>query len=66
MCPGAHRGQKPASDLLELELGLVVSHHVGSETLTQVPCKSNNKCCGPLIHPSALSLLPTFVSVRYL
>ena len=27
--PGAHRGQKRASDTLELELQMVESHHVG-------------------------------------
>lgn len=59
MYPGAHRCQKQASDLLELELWLVVSHHVGSGTLTQILCKSN-KCYAPLIHLSALSPLPTF------
>lgn len=28
--PGACRGQKMAADLLRLELGMIVSHHVGA------------------------------------
>ena len=34
--PGAHRGQKRASDPLELELQMVVSHQVGSRNGTWV------------------------------
>lgn len=32
--PGAHRGPKRASDLLRLELGKIVSHHVGAAKRT--------------------------------
>lgn len=33
---GAHRGQKVALDLLELELGMIVSHHMGAGDWTWV------------------------------
>ena len=40
MCvPGACRGQKKALDLLELELRMVVSHHVGAGNEILVFCK---------------------------
>jgi hypothetical protein len=34
--PGAHRGQKRASDTLKLELQMVENHHVGTRNQTQV------------------------------
>lgn len=43
--PGAGRGQKRAMHLLELELRMVVGHHVNAGTLSYTPhilCK--NKC----------------------
>ena len=40
--PVAHGVQKRALDPLELELQMVVSHHVGAENQTWVPWKSNN------------------------
>ena len=45
---GACGGQKKASDLLELELQVVVSNHMGTETRTQVPYDS--------MYPQPLSL----------
>lgn len=48
---GACRGQKRASDPLELKLRMVVSHQVGAGNRTQVLCKSN-KCSKLLIHLS--------------
>lgn len=40
--PSAHGSQK-VSDSLEIELGVIVSLHVGTENQTLVFCKSN-KC----------------------
>ena len=40
---GALKAKKKASDLLELELWMVVNHHVGAGNRTWVPCK-NNMC----------------------
>lgn len=42
MC-STHRGQKRASDPLELELWMVVSHHTGARNRAQVLCESS-KC----------------------
>lgn len=39
--PGACSGQKKASDPLELELGVAVSHTVGAGSWVQVLGKSN-------------------------
>jgi hypothetical protein len=36
----ANGGQKRASDPLELELKMAVSHHVGAENQIRVLCKS--------------------------
>lgn len=47
----AHRGQKRASNLPELELQKVVSSRVGAEKLTWVPWKSS-QCSWPLSHLS--------------
>jgi hypothetical protein len=41
--PDTQRDQKRESDCLELELQMVVSHHVDAGNQTQVLCKSN-KC----------------------
>jgi hypothetical protein len=49
---GACRGQNKVSDILELELQMVVSHHVGAEAQTQVLYKSN-KCSKLLSHLSS-------------
>lgn len=44
MCPGAGRGKKKrVSDLLDLELWMVMNHHVGSGKQTRVLGKSS-KC----------------------
>lgn len=40
--PGAYRGQK-VSDLLILELQMVVSHNVGAENKSQVLSRSNKR-----------------------
>lgn len=40
--PGAHRDQKDPSDPLELELLMVVSHHEGAGTRTQVLLKNKH------------------------
>jgi hypothetical protein len=48
---GVHRGQKRALEPLGVELQMVVSHHVGAESGTQVLCRSN-KCFKPLSHLS--------------
>lgn len=37
---GAHRGQKKTLNPLEVELEVVVSHHVGRGNHTQVLCKT--------------------------
>lgn len=42
MCPGAGRGKKSVSDLLDLELGMDMNHH-GSGKQTRVLSKSS-KC----------------------
>lgn len=39
--PGAYRGQKRVLELLELELEMVVSHHVGAGNLL---LWKNSKC----------------------
>ena len=39
--PGACEGQKRASNLLELEIQIVVSHHVGVGNRTQVIWRSS-------------------------
>lgn len=41
--PGTHRDQKKVLDAPDLELWIVVSHHVGSGNNNMVCCKSN-KC----------------------
>lgn len=41
--PRACRGQKKAVDLVELELWMVVSCHVGAEIRTQVLCKDSKR-----------------------
>lgn len=38
---GGCRGQKRSSDTLELELRVVVNHHVGSGVPTRILCKNN-------------------------
>lgn len=38
---GIHGGQKRVSDLMDLELQIIVSHHVDVETRIQVLCKSS-------------------------
>jgi hypothetical protein len=43
VCPVSRGGQKRALDPQELELQMVVSHHVGVGEQTWVLCKSN-KC----------------------
>jgi hypothetical protein len=44
MCvPGIHRGQKRASDPLELEFQMVLSHHVVGRKQILVLCK-NRQC----------------------
>jgi hypothetical protein len=41
--PDTHGIQKRTSDPLELELRVVVSHHVGSGNVTRFLCKKNKK-----------------------
>lgn len=55
-------GQKKASDSLELEVQMLVSHHFGSRTQTWFFWKSS-QCSSPLSSPSnpALSLKITFL-----
>ena len=38
--PAAHRLQRKVSEPLELELEMVVGHHVGARNQTQILCKS--------------------------
>ena len=45
--PGAHRGQKKALDLRELELQMVVSFQVGAKNRTWVLCKSSTPALQP-------------------
>lgn len=40
--PGAHKGQKRVLDPSELELQMIVSHHVGDENQFQVLCRHSN------------------------
>lgn len=49
----AHRVQKRALDPLELQSQMVVSHHMGTETQTQVFCLSNS--CSTTTEPSPQS-----------
>lgn len=43
MCvPGVHNGQKRVLDPSELEIQMIVSHHVGAENQIQVLCKRSN------------------------
>lgn len=37
----SHSGQKKVLGLLELELQVIVNHHMGDGNLTQVRCKIN-------------------------
>ena len=46
-----HRGQKMASEIMKLELRMVVSHHVDAGNQTQVFCKSS-QCSSALSHLS--------------
>lgn len=39
--PGAHRGQEKSSELLELELWMVVNHQVSAENWTWALCEIN-------------------------
>lgn len=47
--PGAHRSHKQALDPMELELGMVWSHHVSPGDQIQVLCKSSKRS-KPLSH----------------
>lgn len=49
----AHRVQKRALDPLALQSQMVVGHHVGTDTQTQVFCKSNS--CSATTEPSPQS-----------
>lgn len=46
MC-GACRSQKVAVDLLERDLQMVASHHVGAENQTQILCKNDKQVSSP-------------------
>lgn len=46
--PGVCGGQKRVSSSLELELRMVLNHHVGAWNQTQVLCKTNK--CSSLYH----------------
>lgn len=50
--PGVQGGKKRRLDPTELDLGMVVSHHMGVENRTRVLCKSN-KCYKLLSHLSS-------------
>jgi hypothetical protein len=45
---GTHTSQKRESDTMELELWMVMSHHIGAESWMQVLFK--NGCSEKLIH----------------
>lgn len=67
--PVTWRGQKKMTDLLKLELPMVVRHCVGAWNQTRVLCK-NNKCSKWLGHLSSpkssdLNLIPTHLVTLY-
>lgn len=53
---GTHVGQQRESSPLELELWMVISHHLGPGNCPQVLCKSN-KYCKSASYLSSLRLL---------
>lgn len=60
----AHGDQKRASDPPELELHMVLSHHVGAGNETLVLWKSR-WCSRPLSHLSSLTVVMVYVWLRF-
>ena len=58
--PDTLRGQKRELDPLELELNMILSHHVGAGNGTQVLWKSSSVlyCCNCCAIPVLLSIKP--------
>lgn len=64
--PGAWRGPKRASDSQELELEMIVSHHVFAGNWLWPPARATNGSFKPMIHLSSPKMCTFNVSISHM